>query len=524
MDIHIVIKDDTLRGIVTSVLLAVISIFLFIIVQSTREGITFWLYTHFPKNKAKLYIMATSRRGSYLDVLGVLNILGGFPMFIVLLVMTLGMLGNTFSGLVVSTKNVPMDLCTNNGCFSTGFGKNLLTGYDNVTTIVSEYQITPTTSMRDFAFQDMNNTITEELPWAGASIRSTNAVIVPPEIQQVPLDRLKRRVEYTGVLDVVSFETVSMGVEYIDGTFLSVTQGVSLVSQSGVVLNRTGWGIHDSPPPNIPTNRTMELKLVDWTTSTATGINLILVTAILNKFGDQAFRQDALKRIIANDTVSHIRRATFYGYFLYMSIVGTVDLTFRTRLDGSAGQLEISTFDNLKVVKAADSHELFNATLDNLQSNQKVLSNHSKEMQDVFKDLFQGISTSKTMDLSSYVTTCLVMAISQTRPVGMIKGYEQANVITPVISIKLSLLIPLLLVTVVLFIPYAIVMVKLHINDSNWLLYKFNVDVREYLINLCCSRFIVTKPMSDKEVSKMIREDQGDNGPVFGDEQGKLYM
>ncbi|KAK3824009.1 MAG: hypothetical protein J3R72DRAFT_426665 [Linnemannia gamsii] len=522
MDIQIVIKDDTLRGIVTSMLLAIISIFLFIIVQSTREGITFWLYTRFPKNKAKLYVMATSRTGSYLDVLGVLNILGGFPMFIVLLVMTLGMLGNTFSGLVVSTKNVPMDLCTNNGCFSTGFGKNLLKGYDNVTTIVPEYQITPDTSMRDFAFQNMNNTITETLPWAGASVRVTNAVIVPPEIHQVPLDRLKRRVEYTGVLDTVSFYTVSMGVEYINGTFLYLMQGVSLVSDSGVVLNRTGWGIHDIPPPNTPSNWTIEAKVVDWSTSTATGIYLMLVTSVFSNFGDQAFREDALKHIIANDTVSYIRRVTFYGYFLYASIVGTMDLTFRTRLDGSADQLEISTFDNLKIIKAADSHELFNATLDNLRSNQKVLSNHSKELQNALMDFNRGTSTSKMMDFSSYVTTCLVMAISQTRPIGMIKGYEQANIITPVISIKVSLLIPLLLVTVALFIPYAIIRAKLHINDSKWLLYKFNVDVREYLINLCHSRFIVTKPISDEEVSKIIREDHGDNGPVFGDEQGKL--
>ncbi|KAF9088147.1 hypothetical protein BGX27_002748 [Mortierella sp. AM989] len=503
-------------------LLAIIGFFFFIIVQSTREGITFWLYTHFPKNKAKLYVMATSRMGSYLDVFGVFYILGGFPMFIVLLIMTLGMLGNIFSGLVVNTKNVSMDLCTDNGCFSTGFGKNLLEGYDNITTIAPEKQI-EFTAMRDFALQGMNNTITEELPWAGAWRRLVNAAIVPSEINKVPLERLKKRVEYTGVLDMVSFESFGVGVEYINGTFLFLTPGVSSVSNSSWVLNRTGWGIYDIPTPDTSTitNRTIERKMVYLSTSTTTGINLLLATSLANNLGNRDFQTDALKRMIANDTVSYIRRITYYGQFIYMSVVGTVDVTFRPRHDGLVNQLELSTFGNLKVVKAADSHELFNTTLDNLRSNQMVLSNYGKEMQNAYKDMSQTSSSNKMMDFSSYVVTCLVMAISQTRPVGMIKGYEQANVNTAVISIKLTLLIPLLLVTIVLSVPYAIVLAKLHNNNSKWLLYKFNVDAREYLINLCHSRFIVTKPMSEMEVSKIIREDHGDNGPVFGNEQSK---
>ncbi|KAI8605841.1 hypothetical protein EDD21DRAFT_362698 [Dissophora ornata] len=516
MDIQIVIKDDTIRGIVTSTLLVIIGILFFIIVQSAREGITIWLYTHFPKNKAKLYVMATSRRGSYLDVLGVFNILGGFPLFIVLLVMTLGVLGNIFSGLVVSTKNVPMDLCTNNGCFSTGFGNNMLEGYDNFTTIVPETPIT-LTSMRDFALQDMNNTITADLPWSGDKTRWIIAAIVPPEIHQVPSERLKKRVKYTGVLDSVFFRATGMGVEYINGTFLLLSPATSLEWNSSAVLNWTGWGIYDGPVTSTVINKTLEHKFMYLSTSSAVGINLLLISSVFDGFGDPAFIEEAYKHITTNDTLT-----TYYGVFTHISVVGTMDVTFQPRNYGPGNQLELSTFDNIKVVKAADMDELFNATLDNLKSNQKVLSNYSREMRNAFKDIYQDTSSSKLMDFSSYVTTCLVMAISQTRPVGMIKGYEQANVITPVISIKLSLLIPLLLVTVTFFIPYAVVTALLHNNDSKWMLYKLNVDVREYLINLCRSRFIVTKPMSDKEISQIIHEDHGDNGPVFADEHDML--
>ncbi|KAI8595264.1 hypothetical protein EDD21DRAFT_391616, partial [Dissophora ornata] len=471
MDIQIVIEDDTLRGIATSMLLAIIGILFFIIIQSAREGITIWLYKHFPKNKAKLYVMATSRRGSYLDVLGVFNILGGFPLFIVLLVMTFGVLGNIFSGLVVSTKNVPMDLCTNNGCFSTGIGNNMLEGYDNVTTIIPIAPITLTT-MRDFALQDMNNTITAKLPWSGTSMRRALAAIVPPEIHRVPLERLKRRVEYTGVVEDITFETVGMGVEYINGTSLLLSPGTSLEWNNSAVLNWTGWNMYDGPPIHMIDNKTMESKAMYLSTSTAVGINLLLISSVFDGFGDPAFIEEAYKHITTNDTLSYIKKAFYYGVFSHLSVVGTMDVTFQPRNYGPGNQLELSTLDNIKVVKAADMDEVFNATLDNLKSNQKVLSNYSREMQNFFKDIYQDTSSSNLMDFSSYVTTCLVMAISQTRPVGMIKGYEQANVITPIISIKLSLLVPLLLVTVTFFIPYAIVTALLHNNDSKWMLYK----------------------------------------------------
>ncbi|KAF8940848.1 hypothetical protein BGZ52_013391, partial [Haplosporangium bisporale] len=116
-------------------LLAVVGGFFFIIIQSAREGVTFWFYKHFPRNRGKLYVMATARGGSYLDVLGLFNLLGGFPIFVVLFLMSIGVLANMFSGLVVGTKNIPMDLCINGQCFSTGFGQNPLEGYANATTI-----------------------------------------------------------------------------------------------------------------------------------------------------------------------------------------------------------------------------------------------------------------------------------------------------------------------------------------------------------------------------------------------------
>ncbi|KAG0326325.1 hypothetical protein BG000_001443 [Podila horticola] len=385
MDIHIVIKDDVLRGIVTSMLLAVVGGFIFIIIQSAREGVTFWLYKHFPRNRGKLYVMATSRAGSYLDVLGLFNLLGGFPIFVVLLVMSIGILANMFSGLIVGTKNIPMDLCINGQCFSTGFGQNLLEGHN----------------------------------------------------------------------------------------------------------------------------------------STA-GINLLLATSIEEGFGSDQSKSEALNHILSNNA-SDVTRVTYFGAFVYRSWLSIVDLTFRTRSDGHVNQLEFSTVGNIKQVRSADTDELYNATLSNLNDNLRVLGNHSRELQAVYRENHHDISSAfENGDFLSYVATCFTMAVSQTRPIGMVKGYEQAGVVTPVISIKLVLAIPLLLATIAFFIPYAVVTFKLYTNNDKWLPYRLHVDAREYIINLCHSRFIVNQPIGDDEASRVVCEDNGNDGPVF--ELEKLVM
>lgn len=521
MDIHIVIKDDVLRGVVTSMLLAVVGGFFFIITQSAREGVTFWLYKHFPNNRGKLYVMATSRGGSYLSVLGILNLMGGLPMFIVLLVMIFGALGSLFSGLVVGTKNEHMDLCTSNGCFSTGIGKNILEGYANITTITPEKSEVVASSMGNFALQSMNNTITAGLPWSGPVARSIIAANVPPEIHQIPLERLKRRVEYTGVVDRVAFAPASMGLEYANGTFLRLTPGVTSVSDNSSVVSWSEWNIYDNPSTNPLSNASSSFKNFHLSTATTAGVNLLLMSSIFDGFGDITFKMEVLGHINANDT-SYVKRATYYGLFVYMGFVGTADATFQSRGGGLTDELEFSKINNVKVVKTADQDALFNATLDNLRNNTKVLSNHTREMQTVFKDFFQTTDTNSLMDFTSYIMTCVTMAVSQTRPIGMIKGYEQAGVVTPIISIKLVLAIPLLLATIAFFIPYAIVAIKLYTNNDQWLPYKLHVDAREYIINLCHSRFIVSKPISDDEFSKVVRKDHGDDGPVF--ELEKLVM
>ncbi|KAF9079504.1 hypothetical protein BGX23_003891, partial [Mortierella sp. AD031] len=240
MDIQIFIKDDVLRGIVTSMLLAVVGGFFVVIIQSAREGVTVWLYKHFPKNRGKLYVMATSRAGSYLDVLGLLNLLGGFPMFAVLLLMTIGILGQAFSGLVVSTKNILTDYCTSTGCFSTGFGQNPLEGYSNATNI-PPIETREFSSMNSFVLQSLNNTIASGLPWAASNPRRLTAANFPPEIHNASLERLSRRVEFTGIYDTVMIYGAALRVDYANGTSFLLSAGVTEATRYTEVYN--GWTI-----------------------------------------------------------------------------------------------------------------------------------------------------------------------------------------------------------------------------------------------------------------------------------------
>ncbi|KAF9213945.1 hypothetical protein BGZ59_004583 [Podila verticillata] len=518
MDYHIVIKDDVLRGIVTSMLLAVVGGFFFIIIQSAREGVTFWFYKHFPRNRGKLYVMATARGGSYLDVLGLFNLLGGFPIFVVLFLMSIGVLANMFSGLVVGTKNIPMDLCINGQCFSTGFGQNPLEGYANATTI-APVKTVEFTSMNNFVLQPMNNTITTGLPWGWSNPRRLTTLNSPPEIRQVPLERLSRPVEYTGIYDTVQIQGFGVQVDYANGTSVFLTPGVTTAPLNNWTLDN-GWNIFD-PPTNVALSG-QSVKFFYFSNNSTAGINLLLAASYEESFGAEQLRSELLTHILSNNA-SDVMRTTYYGAFLYQSWLAVADVAFRARSDGYVNQLEASTFGNIKQVRFADTDELYNATLKNLNDNLRVLGNHSREWQVMYREQDHiALSSSENGDFLSYVATCFTMAVSQTRPIGMIKGYEQAGVVTPVISIKLVLAIPLLLATIAFFIPYAIVTIKLYTNNDKWLPYKLHVDAREYIINLYHSRFIVSKLIGDGGVSEVVREDHGDYGPVF--ELEKLVM
>ncbi|KAG9061310.1 hypothetical protein KI688_007288 [Linnemannia hyalina] len=511
MDIQIVIKDDVLRGILTSLLLAVVGGFFVVIVQSAREGVTLWLYKHFPKNRGKLYVMATSRAGSYLDVLGLFNLLGGFPMFAVLLLMTIGILGQTFSGLVVSTKNIPTDLCTSAGCFSTGFGKNLLEGYDNATIIPPEKTL-DFTSINNFVLQSLNNTITSGLPWRASNPRPLTAANFPPEIHQVPLERLSRRVEFTGFFDIVLVMGFGLRVEYANGTSFWLTPGVTEATPYEEFDN--GWTITDDIPGG--TLGDTKLRKLVLSTNTTVGITLLLGTASEQRFGNKQSSKELIDRIVGGNNTD-ILRTTYIGGFGYQSWLAIVDLTFRARSKGQVNRLELSNIVHVRQEHPADADPIFSAV-----ANSKVLGNYSRELQAAYREQGATSSVFEMGDFLSYVATCFAMAVSQTRPIGMIKGYEQAGIITPAITIKLVLAIPLLLVTIAFLVPYAIVTIKLYTNSDNWLSYKLHVDAREYIINLCHSRFLVNKVRDDGEVLRIIRDNHGDDGPIF--EVEKLDM
>ncbi|KAK5797206.1 hypothetical protein F5H01DRAFT_358827 [Linnemannia elongata] len=510
MDIHIFIETDVLRGIVTSMLLAIVGGFFVIIVQSAREGVTVWLYKHFPKNRGKLYVMATSRAGSYLDVLGLFNLLGGFPMFTVLLLLTIGFLGQAFSGLVVSTKNILTDLCIpNNGCFSTGFGQNPLEGYNNATNI-PQAATTGYLSMSRFVLQDLNNTITSGYPWASSNPRRFTAANFPAEIHQVPLERLSRRVEFTGIYDTVQIYGVGLMVQYANGTSVLLKAGVTEATPPTEVYN--GWFIG-----NVTANYTdssSKIRPFALTTNSTAGIALLLGTSFEQGFGDLQSVSEARDRLVSGNNTD-ITSTTYLGAFAHQSWLAIVDITFRGRNEGQHSRLEFSTISNLRQVSSSDSTLLFSAVVTNLNANLKVLGNHSRDLQAAYRQEDIKSAEFENGDLLSYVTTCFAMAVSQTRPIGMIKGYEQAGIITPAISINLVLAIPLLLITIAFLVPYAIVTIKLYTNNDNWLSYKLHVDAREYIINLCHSRFIVNKPRNDGEVLTIILEDHGDDGPIF---------
>jgi hypothetical protein len=509
MDIHIFIESDVLRGIVTSMLLAIVGGFFVLIVQSAREGVTIWLYKHFPKNRGKLYVMATSRAGSYLDVLGLFNLLGGFPMFAVLLLLTIGFLGQAFSGLVVSTNNILTDFCTSTGCFSTGFGQNPLEGYDNATNI-PQAETPAYSSMSRFVLQGLNNTIMSDLPWASSNPRVLATANFPAEIHKVPLERLSRRVEFTGIYDIVQIYGLGLIVQYANGTSVKLKPGVTeAITPPANVYN--GWLVGDV----TGTVNGSDGRLFTLTTNSTAGIACLFGTAFIQGFGNEQSNLEAYGRLRSGNNTD-ITSTTYFGGFFYQSWLGIVDLTFRGRSEGELSRLEFSTISNIRQVSPANSTLLFHAVETNLNANVKVLRSYSQDLQATYRqESAKSIINFEDGDLLSYIATCFAMAVSQTRPIGMIKGYEQADITTPVISIKLVLAIPLLLVTIALLVPYAIVTIKLYTNNDNWLSYKLHVDAREYIINLCHSRFIVNKPRDDGEVLKIIREDHDDDGPIF---------
>ncbi|KAG0057166.1 hypothetical protein BGZ83_001109 [Gryganskiella cystojenkinii] len=434
------------------------------------------------------------------------------------------MLGSVFSGLIVFSKIVPMDLCTDNGCFSTGFGQDLLQVYN--VTAGSPQKAYELPSMTNFMLQAMNNTIASGLPWAGGYSRGVEATNVPKEIYRVPLDRLKKPVEYSGIYNEARFQTVAMGLEYANGTFVVMTPGVTLAWNSSAVNNYTTWAIYDYEVDNTTfTLNDTRGKSLQLTATTVTGLNLLLISAINDEFGDVQSRKEILNYLITNNTSSYVKRATYYGTIMYTSWLGVFDVTFRSQNDGNSSQLEFSSFNNTRKAINVDADELFNATLHNLRSNVNVLLNHSRELLWLIQNANQGIQTAtdKNGDFLSYVATCYVMAVSQTRPVGMIRGHDQADIATPVIAINVVLLIPLFLVAAALFVPYAVLMCKLRSNDEKWIPYKLHVDPQEYIINLCLSMSDVVRPRSEKELKKIIGEDHGDSGPVFGNRLDEEY-
>ncbi|KAG0295921.1 hypothetical protein BGZ96_010612 [Linnemannia gamsii] len=516
MEFQIIIKDDVPRGIVTSMLLAVVGGFFVIIIQSVREGITVWLFKHFPNNRGKLYVMATSRAGSYLDVLGLFNLLGGFPMFAVLLLMTIGMLGQAFSGLVVGTKNIRTDLCTSTECFSTGFGQNPLNGSDIA---IPTAAIDLFSSMNNFVLQSLNDTITSGLPWAPGYMRRISAANFPRQIREVPFERLTRRVEFTGIYDSTQIYGSGVIVDYANGTTFKMT--IAVTQEIPYEERYNGWFIGDDVgnvtfdgyTQNV-TDSIGVLKAYQLSTNTTAGIALLLGTSIEQNFGNLQFSEEAINRVVTGNYTG-IKRVTFFGAFIYQSWLGILDLTFQARGAGPDYRLHFSTASNIRHVRFVDSGPLFSAVLDNLESNLGVLRNHSQALQTAYLRQSAISSVFESGDLLSYVSTCFAMAVSQTRPIGMIRGYEHAEIITPAITIKLVIAIPLLLVTIAFLIPYAIVTVKLYTNSDKWLSYKLHADAREYIINLCHSTFLVDKVRDDDEVLKIIREDHGDDGLIF---------
>ncbi|KAF8924244.1 hypothetical protein BGZ58_002000 [Dissophora ornata] len=459
--------------------------------------------------------MATSRGGSYLDVLNLFNLLGGFPMFAVFLLMTIGVLGHAFSGLVVGTKNIPMDLCTKNQCFSTGIGQDLLQGYTNITTIppTKTFEFS---SMNNFVLQPMNSTLTTGLPWGGSNTRSIVAANVPLAVYQLPLERLGRSIQYSGIYDSVMVTASSMGLEYANGTFVYLTPGVTTAYNYSVV-GVDGWSMEDFPSLNS-TFSGWDTKEFSLTAVTTVEINMLLGSSISSNFGNAQSLLEAYGHLASNDTSSYVTKATYYGVIYHQSWLAATNVTLVSRNQGNVNQLEISTIANLTLIKRVDADKVFNATLRNLRDNVGVLLDYGQDLQASSQGGANPIvitSTANNGDFLSYIATCFTMAVSQTRPIGMIKGYEQADVITPVISINLVWAIPLLLITIAFLVPYTIVAIKLYMNDGKWLSYKSHVDAREYIINLCHSSFIVSEPRSDGEVLRIILEDHGDDGPMF---------
>ena len=514
MDIQLIIESDVLRGIVTSMLLAVVGGLFIVIIQSAREGITLWLYKYFRKNGGKLYVMAVSRNGSYLDVLGLFGLLGGFPIFVVLLFMTIGVLGNVFSGLVVNTKNVPMDLCVDNQCFSTGIGQNLLQEYPNITNAPSS-NLTQLGSMNNFILQDLNNTIISGLPWSGPTTRVVSAANVPPAAYKIPLDRLERTVEYSGIYDNIMVSMRGMRLEFVNGSYAYMTLGVKNIYNTSTI-EYDGWVMWDNPRLNDTIAGDLLSKNIRLTTDTRAGINLLLGSSVSDRLGTAQDIIDSMNYVSNNDT-AHIKRATYYGIIIHNSWLGALNMTLKSRNQRDIRQLEISTYESVKNIQRVNSDKLFNVTLRNLDDNIKVLSNHSRELQRALHNgAYEYSSRVNNGDLTSYIAMCFIMAVSETRPFGMVRGYEPADIMTPIISINLMLAIPLLATAVAFLIPYIFVSIKLYINDDKWILYKLHVDTREYIINLCYSRFVVDKPMDNDKALKIMHEDYGDNGPIFG--------
>lgn len=519
MDLQIIIKDETNRGIIVSILLTLMGLFFLIILKSVRDMVTLWLYKKFPRNKTKLYFMMTSQQGSYLEIISLFYLSKKLPILILTIFIFIYIIGNMFSGLIINTKNILTDLCTSNGCLLTGIGKNasFMDFNNNYSNQIIDTKILSFSSINNFLYEKLNNTITSGLPWGGILNRNIITVNMPEEIYQIPIERLnKEGIEYTGIYDTTIFSTQYIGIQYKNNTFLRLEIGNTYTSNESTVVNTTGWYLYDVEIDKGIKDINLSYKGLYLSTSTNSGINLILYNSLTEYFGDLNYRKEMLNYIIKNDT--SIKLITYYGLFSYSSRIVIANVTMRSRNEGPINQIEFSTFDQGRTIGHANTDILFNKTENELNTNIKILSNFSVQIQNLLRnDINASASQIHNGDLISYILICFVRASSKVRETGTIKGYSSANIIIPVISINLKLFIPLLTITIIFLIPILIIKIKMSNKDNNyWTLYRLHTDAKNYIINLCNGDKLF-KPYikNNKEIIKMLNENKYDNDPLF---------
>ncbi|KAG0313124.1 hypothetical protein BGZ99_009073 [Dissophora globulifera] len=97
----------------------------------------------------------------------------------------------------------------------------------------------------------------------------------------------------------------------------------------------------------------------------------------------------------------------------------------------------------------------------------------------------------------------------------MIKGREQADIITTVISVKIAYAIPLIVIALLSLVVYSYINLNLLLNSKNLLSYKLHVNARDYLPNLYDNKFTVDTVKNDREVLDNLRENPKILGPIF---------